>query len=191
MSSTTLSNTRAAWLPCHIMDRVLDLTLMENSGLTFTWPLFIHLTCIYQATMCMLFAMPWGYMMNRIYLLPWRMSESSVEKSSCQILTHCVKCDSTITWSSVGAQRKEWVIVWGSWMVKSFLPIKKSDEDPEGHLLLTWPDLDCHREPYSLSQTMAKKRQGSKISQLCFLLVQESSVFLKGEAWLGIFRKIT
>lgn len=109
--------------------------------------------------------------------LQWR-------RGSCQILLQRVKCDSTATWRVAGAQRKAWVIVCkGSWMVKSYLPRKKRDEDREGHLLLKSPDRKMIwtvlGEPYSLSRTMAKKRQCSKTSQLCFLLLQESSVLLK------------
>lgn len=104
--STSLSHMRAAWLLCHIMDCVLDILFMENSVLTFTWLLFVYLTCIYYATMYMLLAMLWGYMMNKTYLLPLPGEYQSLvwRRGSCQILMQVLN---VIAWSPL------------------FLPIKK------------------------------------------------------------------
>lgn len=57
--------------------------------------------------------------------------------------------------------------------------------------LTIWKWIGWSLENYILFLDNGKEKKGSKISQLCFLLVQESSVHLKREAGLEIFRKIT
>lgn len=82
----------------------------EKFSLTFTGPLFIHSTCIYQVrTTCVLFAIHQQWIIHA----SWPGEDQSPQRrwGSCQILVQCVKCDSTATWSVGRAQRKPWVIV--------------------------------------------------------------------------------
>ena len=152
-------------------------------SLTFTRPLFIHSTHIYQVrTTCVLFAIHQRWIIHA----SWPGEDHRPQRGwgSCQILVQCVKCDSTATWSVGRAQRKPWVTVCrgaGGW---NQICQERDEVRLEKDLCyLSDPIGKWFRQSWVGHTPFPGKRQrkgnAQKISQLCFLLLQESSVLLK------------